>query len=139
MIHGRIMNNKINKLHERARRLVYNNDNLTFQKLLDFDNSMTIHQRNLQKLASEIYQVKNNLLSQHMQELFIEHTAIHDIRNKRCWEFPNVKTVCYGKESVRYRGPKTWEMLPNDIKSAKTLEEFKMKIKTWKTSNCTCR
>ena len=74
-----------------------------------------------------------------MQELFIEHTAIHDLRNKKCWEFPNVKTVCYGQESVRYRGPKTWEMLPNDIKSAKTLEEFKMKIKTWKAFNCTCR
>ena len=139
MFHSRIMNNKINKLHERALRIVYNNNNLTFQELLDLDIAVTIHQRNLQKLATEIYKVKNNLSPQPMQELFIEHTAIHDLRNKRYWEFPTVKTVCYGQESVRYPGPKTWEMLPNDIKSAKTLEEFKMKIKTWKASNCTCR
>ena len=47
MFHSRIMNNKINKLHERALRLVYNNNNLTFQELLDLDNAVTIHQRNL--------------------------------------------------------------------------------------------
>ena len=54
------MNNKINKVHERALRIVYNNNNLTFQELLDLDNAVTIHQRNLQKLATEIYKVKNN-------------------------------------------------------------------------------
>ena len=45
MFHSRIMNNKINKLHERALRVVYNNNNLTFQELLDLDNAVTIHQK----------------------------------------------------------------------------------------------
>ena len=38
MFHSRILNNKINKLHERALRLVYKNENLTFQDLLELDN-----------------------------------------------------------------------------------------------------
>ena len=49
----RTLNNKINKLHERALRIVYKNDSLTFLELLDKDESITIHQRNLQRLATE--------------------------------------------------------------------------------------
>ena len=37
MFHNRTLNNKINKLHERALRLVYKNDDLSFQELLDAD------------------------------------------------------------------------------------------------------
>ena len=49
MFHNRTMNNKINRLHERALRIVYNDDNLTFTQLLQIDNSVTIHHRNLQR------------------------------------------------------------------------------------------
>ena len=61
MFHNRTLNNKINKLHERALRLVYDDINLSFQDLLDRDNSMTINHRNIQKLAIEMYKIKNNL------------------------------------------------------------------------------
>ena len=43
MFHNRTLNNKINKLHERALRLVYINDDLSFQELLDADLFETIH------------------------------------------------------------------------------------------------
>ena len=50
MFHSRTINNRINKLHERALRLVYKDDQYTFQQLSDKDNTVTIHHRNLQKL-----------------------------------------------------------------------------------------
>ena len=56
MFHSRNLNNKINRIHERALRLVYQN-NLSFAELLDLDNSVTVHQKNLQVLATEIYKV----------------------------------------------------------------------------------
>ena len=37
MFHNRTLNNKINRLYERALRIVYKNENLTFQELLDKD------------------------------------------------------------------------------------------------------
>ena len=60
MLHSRRLNNKINKLHERALRLVYKNKTLSFVELLIMDNSFTVHHRNLQKLAIEMYKVKNS-------------------------------------------------------------------------------
>ena len=46
MFHSRSLNNKINRIHERALKLVYQN-NLSFSELLDLDNSVTVHQKNL--------------------------------------------------------------------------------------------
>ena len=132
MFHNRTLNHKINKLHERALRIVYRNDNLTFQELLDKDNSVTIHYQNLQRLSIEMYKIKNNLSPLPMQELFTEKVHIHDLRNKRSWESHNVRTVKYGTETIRNMGPKTWELVPSEIKESKSLLEFKQKIKRWK-------
>ena len=60
MYHSRILNNKINKLHERALRLAYKNNTSSFDEYLVMDNSHTIHHRNVQKLAIEMYKVQND-------------------------------------------------------------------------------
>ena len=48
MFHSCNLNNKINRIHERALRLVYEN-NLSFSELLDLDNSVTVHQNKICK------------------------------------------------------------------------------------------
>ena len=54
MFHNRTLNNRINKLQERALRLVHNDNTSSFYELLQKDNSFTIHHRNIQKLALEM-------------------------------------------------------------------------------------
>ena len=74
MCHSRALNNKINKLHESALRQVYTDKSLTFEQMLEKDGSVTIHQRNLQKLATEKYKVKNGLSPKIMADLFTVKT-----------------------------------------------------------------
>ena len=47
MCHSRALNNKINRLHERCLRIIYNDKTSTFKKLLEKDNSASIHYRNI--------------------------------------------------------------------------------------------
>ena len=70
MFHSRTLNNKINKLHERALRLVYKDYTSSFENLLNIDNTFTIHKRNLQKLATEMYKIKNNLSPSFLSDIF---------------------------------------------------------------------
>ena len=72
MFHSRAINNRINKLHGRALRLVHKDEQYTFQQLLDKDNTVTIHHRNLQKLVIEMYKLQNNLSPKFMKEIFQE-------------------------------------------------------------------
>ena len=52
MFHSRPINNKINRLHERILRIVYNDFKPFFKNLLEKDGTVSIHVKNLQKLAT---------------------------------------------------------------------------------------
>ena len=82
------------------RRLVYKVKSLAFEQLLDKDGSFTIHQRNLQKLAIEMYEVKNGLSPAIMVNLFTLKE-----RGNGDFVIPQVKTINCGAETTRYRGP----------------------------------
>ena len=66
MFHSRKWNNKINKLHERCTRLIYNDRIFSYEELLDKDNSMPILQNNLQKLTIEMFKTHTGLAPQIM-------------------------------------------------------------------------
>ena len=83
MFHFRQLNNKRNKFHERALRLVYKNQNLSFQELLHLDNSFCIHHTNLKKLTIEIYKAKNRIWTTLFQEIFQTPGNPYNLRNNR--------------------------------------------------------
>ena len=59
MFHSRAMEHRINRIHERALSLIYPNQHqLTFKELLEKNKTVSIHQRNLQTLGTEIYKAK---------------------------------------------------------------------------------
>ena len=48
MFHNRSLNHKVIRLHERCLRVIYNDGHSSYDKLLNLDNSVSIHHRNLQ-------------------------------------------------------------------------------------------
>ena len=81
MFHSRQINHKINKLHERALRIVYNDHFSSFEELLSEDKSVTVHQRNLQILATEMYKILNGLSPDIVQDIFETKSNYCNTRN----------------------------------------------------------
>jgi hypothetical protein len=139
MFHSRTMNNRINNLHERVLRIVYKDHTTPFQELLEKDKSVTIHHRNLQKLVTEMFNVKQGIAPLTMNSICNEIAGNYNLRNNRIWATHNVHTVNCGTETLSFRDSKTWEILPDSIKTATFLNDFKSKVKTWKPERCICR
>ena len=70
MFHSRVINNKINRLHERCFRLLHGDKSSSFEKLLEQDESVAIHARNLQILATEMLKVYSNISPPIFSEIF---------------------------------------------------------------------
>ena len=138
MFHNRKLNNRINRLHEHVLRIVYKDYTSSFEELLNQDKSLTIHQRNLQKLVTEVYKVKAGLAPAIVNDIFCFTETNYLLRRDK-FKTKTPRTVLYGIETASYIGPKLWDALPADYKNVNSLDEFKMKIKNWVPKNCPCR
>ena len=78
MCHSHANNGKINRLHERCLRIIYSDKQSSFETLLEKDGSVSVHNRNLQILATEMYKIKNDLsplLSQNFSNKGMRNTT----------------------------------------------------------------
>ena len=140
MFHDRGLNNKINNIHERALRFVYRDDVSSFGNLLKRDNSVTIHHRNIHTLATELYKVNSGEATDIISDIFVKNNNVGRIlRSNNPFFLPQVNTVHFGHDSLKYFGSKVWGIIPHDIKSSESLSVFKSAIKKWIPSQCPCR
>jgi hypothetical protein len=125
------LNNKINRIHERALRLVYQDYESTFDELLTKDKSLRFHHRNIHHVAIEMYKYKEGLSPEFMKDIW----ELNGDDFKR----PNVNSLRKGCRSLRNFGPIVWnKMLPDKLKQSKSLDELKISIKSWIPENCPC-
>ena len=101
MCHSRTLNNKINRIHERALRIVYNDYKSNFKELLERDHSFTIHERNIQYLSIETYKVKNGLSPVIMNVFQFGKNSAYELRSGNHLQRTNIQTVHFGSESIK--------------------------------------
>ena len=139
MFHSRRLNNKINSIHERALRITYQDHVSTFQELLNKDNSVSIHHRNLQALATEMFKIHRVLSPDILREIFVPKISLYNLRRDNTFERLQVHSAYHGTESLSFLGPKIWDLAPLELKQLESLEVFKLKINKWIPFECPCR
>ena len=130
-------NNLINKIHERALRIAYNDYVSSFETLLEREGSIPIHQKNIHTLATEIFKAKNDLNPSFMKNIFCPVGHKYNTRHQNL-SYPNPKTVSYGLETFGYRANQIWNSLSSEIKSVDDLITFKMLLSRNNSKLCTC-
>ena len=139
MFCSRTMNKKINHIHERTLRLVYQDYITSFEGLLKRDGSVTFHHRNIRQVAIEMYKVRHDLSPPFIKELFTHQGNTMGTRSGDTFGRPHVDSVKKGDRSLQSFGPIVWNtMLPEELKRCTNLSQFKDNIKSWRPLKCPC-
>ena len=80
MFHIRRLNNKINSIYERALRITYQDNTSIFQELLNKDNSVSMHHKNLRGLATEMSKIHLGYSPEILRETFVPKTSSYNLR-----------------------------------------------------------
>ena len=106
MFHSKILNNKINRLQEKALRIVYSVLKANFDKFLENDSSFSIQHRKIQTLVIEIFKFLYGLSPPKMNTVFqVEPSAPYSLRDKNELYSRNPKTMTSGTESISFLSP----------------------------------
>ena len=92
------LNNALSNIHDRALRLIYNDHEKSFNSILTDCNVKTIHQKNLEFLAIEIYEFQNGLSSPIMNDIFFSRQNIYNLRKFQELSTSTKNTVNFGTE-----------------------------------------
>ena len=128
--------NRVEKIQERALRII-NNDNISsYSTLLENHKKTTIKVKNLQILATEIFKTLQNINPSYIKDIFQISNNRTSSRLKYNIKSQSFKKVKFGKKSLRILGPILWNSLPNNLKSISSINSFKSEIKKWGQYGC---
>ena len=116
MLHSTGVNNKINHLHERSLRIVYKDNISSFEDLLKRERSFTIHQKNIQLLAIELFKVNGNLSNNTMYNIFQTRKINYNLRSQTYFATISVNIKTFGLNLLRYFASKVWSMVSLETK-----------------------
>ena len=108
-------NNVINKIHQRALRIVLNNHISDFETILRNMNDITIHHGNIQTLDWTL-QIKYDLAPPIVDSMLNRKTICHNFRNLQEFHLERRRTVFYDLETISYRAPQLWTIFPEEFK-----------------------
>lgn len=102
MNHSRELNNKIDRIHEKGCHIVHRNKKSTVDELLDKDNSIKIHIKNLQVLVTDMFKVQNEKLTAIMSRVVPITEQNYILQNNCNFVSGHTDTVHYGSKSLSH-------------------------------------
>ena len=100
---------------------------------------MSIHQKSLQVLATEIFKAKLNISPEILKELFSFNLRNYNLRSQSTLKRIKTNSVYFGSKSLSSLAPKIWDLVPDSFKNENSPERFKSRIKYWTTDKYPCR
>ena len=118
----------LNNIHEKCLRLVTNDNDLNFNKLLESSHELSIHVTCINYL---VYKNLHGMSPKLMTDIFTPRRNPYNIRNIRLFISENPRSVHFGVDAIAFRARKLRQKVPMAIKDPSSLEIFKAKIKLW--------
>ena len=124
----RLIMHKMNKIHERSLRLLLKNYKDDFQDLLRCSGDISIHQRCINFLLTEVYKYIHGRSPEIMNDVFSTRANMYNTQQFNVFETHTPTSNRYGLNSILYKANQHWNLLPENLKSSRSLTLFKNEI-----------
>ena len=114
---------KIEKIHHKTLKVIYESND-TYDNLLLQSNTVSVHQRHLRLLMTEIYKSISQLSPEFMWSYFTHKDMPCNLRKGPILGLPKTHSFYYGTNAAHFRDSLIWNNLPAVVKSRK----LKLKI-----------
>ena len=119
---------KIEKIYHRTLKVIYGIDN-SYNNLLLSRKPLSIHQRHLRFLVTQIFKSISQINPEFMWSFFKQIKAIRQFKKGTyCLNLLRTQSTNYGINAVHFRGSVMWNYLPAKVKSSNSVFKFKTKI-----------
>ena len=125
------------KIHHRALKVVYGVDD-SYNNLLWSTSSVSIHQRHLQLLVTEIFKSMYQINPEFMWSFFQPKKLSYNFKKGPTLYSPRTQSTFYGTIAILFRGSLIWNNLSVQVKSSNSVFGFKPKIKTVRNIDYRC-
>ena len=126
------------KIQYKALKVIYNTSE-SYEELLTRSNAVSIHQKHLRALATDIYKSLADINPDFMKPYFKIKEMPYNLRNGYALKLPSTNSTYYGINSVLFRACLLWNQLSLSIKQSQSLHEFRSKTKILRNVVCTCK
>ena len=130
---------KMEKLHERCIRYIYNEYNKNYFDLLYENDLTTLFGKRTREMCCETYKTIHGLNAAYMKDIFEDRPSKYPSRNENELFIPKFNQITYGYKSYRVQGPKIWNLLPQEIKGIQSYNIFKSKLRNIDMPFCSCQ
>ena len=128
---GKTNNQKLEKIQERALRILYDDHTSTYDELLEKAGTNTLLINRLRILALTVFKSLNALNPPCLNDIFSKKCVPYRMRDSSIIEQPKRRTTTFGLRSFSYVGAKMWNELPTYLKETTDLNHFKSLLDTW--------
>ena len=119
---------KIEKIQYKALKIVYNS-NESYEELLLRNSEVSIHQKQLRILATEVFKSLADINPDFMKSYFTIKEIPYCLRNGNSLRIPSTRSKRYGTNSIVFRACLVWNKLPLSVKQSQSLIEFNPELK----------
>ena len=127
---GRRNNDKIEKIQERALRILYKDKTSSYEVLLRNADSTTVLTHRLRKVLLEVFKSIYGINIPVMNDIFEMRCTDYDMRRSVKLVQPKRRTTSYGLRSVSYLGPKLWNTLVDKYSHVEHMDYDTFKVFT---------
>ena len=128
---GQVNNQKLEKIQERALRILFADYNSSYTELLGRAGTTTLLIQRLHLIALTVFKSLHGLNPPCLNDMFTPKQVPYRMRDSSLLDQSRCRTTTFGLRSISYIGAKLWNDLPSYLKETTYLSDFKMILQTW--------